>query len=254
METNLILYSVIGLMVAHRTVHLLKFTDIIAVKNEKWLRCLYLIPPIMLLLLVRIGHTNWFWMFAFVFFALPFVVAEIVERRRTREFISETRDFYDEMVFEIRSGNSLRSSLDRIMVGTQFGFYTREMISVSLKNTDDSVSNRETLPRSCNKLIDHRVHELRRLLQSSGKILERLQFMRHVHHLEQKFRRKSRVATRQVRAQAGIVIMLYLGLLTLQLATGFTNLTSPFVFVSLSLIVLGLAVLFHIMRSFKWKV
>lgn len=258
MTAQLIFYLLIGHLIASRTVHLLKIANIVAVENENWLRCLYLMTPIMLLLLMRIGHTNMFWLFAFVFFALPFMVAEFIERRRTRQFVSETRDFYDELLFEIRSGNSLRSSLDRIIASQHFGFYTREMVGVALKNNEETVSKREARPPSTsstrNKITQQRLLELRRLLCASGKILERLQFLRHIHHLEQKFRRRSRIATQQVRAQAAIVLILYVGLLILQLVTGFTKLDSPFVFVSLSLILAGLGTIYHITRSFRWKV
>ncbi len=254
MDTILFLNLGIGLLITHRTVHLLKITNIIAVEHEKKLRWLYFVSPIMLLLLNSIGHTKLFWLFNLIYFMVPFLAAELVERYRAHQFVNETRDFYDELVFEVRSGNSLRSSLDRIIGGPQFGFYTREMVGVALKNADRVVLSTWFSRSKHERMTNQRVVELRRLLQFSGKILERLQFLRKIHQLEQKFRRKSRVATRQVRAQALIVVILYAGLLILQISTGFTRWNSPFVSLSAALLLLGLFVFFCLMRSFRWKV
>lgn len=247
MQAKLIFELVFGLLITSRTIHLLRSGNIIAVEQQKYLRWMYLITPLVLLFLSTIDALNLFWWISVLFFAAPYLSAIIIERRRARQFVSETLEFYDELVFELRSGNSLRSSLDRINNGSQFGFYTREMVGVALKGS-------ESKSAISNKLTDKRVLELRRLLHASGKILERLQFLRRLHHLEEKFRRKSRVATRQVRAQAMIVVLFYFGLLFLEISAGLVKPFSLFVGASAVLLMMGLLVFHLLMRSFKWKV
>lgn len=235
----------VGLVIASRTIAIIERANIIAIDRRHQLRFLFLNGFVPILVEHWTSSLIAFLVVSVVQLLLPLLLAWLVENRRILGFRSEVHEFYDELIFAIRGGQSLRSVLTSVRDSSHFGFYTREMVSRVLSKSGSGGRSAE---------IEERVVELQLLLQSSGRILERIHFYRRRHLLEEKFRRKSRTATQQVRAQTGIVCLMYIILLFLQLWTGLLNPTSPWIWISACLLLAGTLALFLVMRSFRWKV
>ncbi|PWU16634.1 MAG: hypothetical protein C5B49_10385 [Bdellovibrio sp.] len=164
-----------------------------------------------------------------------------------KRFSRETLEFYDELLLELRIGRSVRSAFEHIQQDRRFSFYTQESIQCVLKGNNPASAFK-------NSQMKNRIMELRRLLDAGGRIVERVQFLRRNHRIQEGFRRRSRIATQQVRSQAAVVVLLYLGLLAIQLNAGTVRLFSIWVMAGNLLLMLGLISLRWVMRSFKWKV
>lgn len=244
----LLLQLFVGLVITSRTIAIIQHTNMVTGTNQRHLRWLHVNCLVPILLHRWTISLVPFFVWSFASFLVPLAIAGWVESRRIQRFRGETREFFDELALEIRGGRSLRSALGRIRGETRFGFYTREMIGYALQTgTHEKGFHHPEIGR--------RVGEIQRLLNGGGgKIMDRVQFFRKMHALADRFRRKSRAATQQVRAQALVVSLMYGALLIFQLVTNSVKGSSPWVYLSFVLLICGLLSLRWIMRSFRWKV
>jgi Flp pilus assembly protein TadB len=253
MFLKLILGLSIGCLVCRRTIIVLKRAHIMSTSHSNQLQWLYL-AALLPSVFVASSHFVWWvltWMIVLV--VLPVLLAAVIEGRRRREFVAETGDFYDELILEMRGGQSLRSSLENILNLRRYGFHTLEMAAFALQSTTD-VAQQPDFESTRDPMLRIRARELCELLYSTHRVLEQLLFLRWLHRLQERFRRKSSSVTQQVRAQAAVVVCLYAGLCGLQVVFGHLSIFSFWVVGSGSLLFLGLMTLQYILRSFRWKV
>lgn len=242
---KIILCSLIGFMVVHRTISILRRGRLVAREHHHRLRYLYVVVVIPFCFSIGAMTTVTLITSAIVLLT-PYLFALIVENRRRRAFQRETVEFYDELIFFARSGRSLRAALSAVAEDPRFGFYSRELAA--------GVLNGAPGPELKQVSMLARARELEKILQSGGRVVDRLRFFRRLHRLEEKFRRKSSIATQQVRAQALITVLLYAGLAILQLVTGTLKPGSIWFLGSLPPLIFGLWVLGRMARRFRWKV
>lgn len=187
------------------------------------------------------------WMFALALFLSPKIVLSVVQRRRRRQFHNETSRFYDRMLLGVRSGVAAREVLRRISQDSSFGFHTRELADASLRDDAALFETRDVDFRQ-------RAEDLRRILSAGQRSADRLTSLRRNARMRERFQRKSRNATEPVRAQIGVVLSLYIGLLAFQTSQDSSVMTSAWFFGSATLMFLGLYLIFRQQRSFKWKI
>lgn len=187
----------------------------------------------------------WLWLALLVGF--PLLIAAAIEQWRLREFKIESRHFFDEIVFELRVGQSLRAGLERIFARNQCGFYSHEIIEKVLHGVSQH-------PQYHDPCLVRRHQELVRLLNINSKVVDKVLFLRSMYVLQEKFRRKSRAATQQVKSQAVVVTLLYFILLIGQIRYSNLRIDSFWVILSAILLCGGLLLMRWILRSFKWKV
>ncbi|MBX3017092.1 MAG: type II secretion system F family protein [Bdellovibrionaceae bacterium] len=187
------------------------------------------------------------WTFALALFLSPKIVLSVVQRRRRRQFHNETSRFYDRMLLGVRSGVAAREVLRRISQDAGFGFHTRDLADASLREDAALFETRDAEFRQ-------RAEDLRRILSAGQRTADRLQSLRRSARMRERFQRKSRNATQPVRAQIGVILSLYIGLLAYQTSQDPEVMTSAWLLGSATLVFFGLYVIFRQQRSFKWSI
>lgn len=95
--------------------------------------------------------------------------------------------------------------------------------------------------------------ELRFVLNSSTKVIDQLVSFREGLKIQRNLRHKSVQVTKQIRAQAIVALFIYCGIFTLSWSHFHLAQESSLIFISLSLFLVGEALVFIIGGSIKWK-
>lgn len=170
-------------------------------------------------------------------------ILNLILKRLFREKVIQ---FFDELVLQMMTGKSFRDSFLLLTSNSRdfFQIKMREILHcpIDLKSHPDSLRS---------ELLE--MAELVQSVEKSPhKALDRIQNFRRQLKWKQSFRKKSRQATIQIRAQASILSCLYLLLLIYTIIVQETW-SVPLHTLSISLFLIGLSLLFILGRNPKWK-
>jgi Flp pilus assembly protein TadB len=184
-----------------------------------------------------------------ILFLVPLMFFHLQELKRKTDFENNIVSFLDSIVIRLRSGHSLKDSVQELgqVYRGPSRFYFQEIASLL---------NFSSLPRKGSKddLFEETLRELVDIHKTTHKSVDKIKAFRRKIKTEQDFRRKSRQVTVQVRAQSAILGILFLGLLTYSIASYDFVVIQKMVFVSTGLFVLGLFLNLKIAKRFRWKV
>lgn len=171
-----------------------------------------------------------------------------IEFQRKNQFRMEIISALDAILLSIRSGNSLRESLAKILtMDTRYGYYIREIISLILLRQSFNFNSRD-------KIMEKFYIELKNADQSSHRVADRIKSFRYLLKMEENFRQKSRIATMQARAQSLVVSFLYFGALIYDFIIFSKNLDKKVILLSLILFTAGTFWIWNLGRRHKWTV
>ncbi len=176
---------------------------------------------------------------------ITFTVLTFIREKRFKDTFSQ---FLDDIIIEMRAGQSFRSSLSKANEKTEP--FVQQKIRKVIEMIRFSIPINETQEPFIGSILE----EFRRIDENSHNSLQRLLSFRHKLRVESDYRRRSGQAVLQIRAQAGVLIVLYFA-------------TALFVFTQLSidkigieillsflLFFIGTAIVFMYGRGYKWKV
>lgn len=179
---------------------------------------------------------------------LPLLVYVYQDWTRKMLFRSHVVPMLDILVLQMRSGRTLRESLGQCSANlVSIQLFIKELNSLLQFETGSAVASRDLFfSRVANELLE--IH------RTPIKSIERLRALRSRLKTEQDFRQRSKQMTTQVRLQAAVLLMLYLGLLSYLVWSYPWAQIERSIFASSFLFLAGLAVLLTIPRSFRWKI
>lgn len=240
--------SLFGLLTAARTVQFLISNQIISKVQQK----VSLVASIFIYFIMQIcmrEHDIVLWMITCCVFSAPFLIFQGQEYQRRQNFQKNIINYLDSLIIRIRSGVSLKQAiqeLGKLQKGSS-RFYFNEIASAMEFRLETGHSIKD--PLFLEVLL-----ELQQVCCNSYKSVERLRGFRRKIKMRQDFRQKSRQAALQVRAQASILILIYLALLVFVLSSNDFPSVRRTIFVSLCLFIFGLLVSYRVSRGFKWKI
>jgi Flp pilus assembly protein TadB len=242
------LLSIIGFGIVVRTLKTYELLHLFKEKDLKWMRNLSLLSIIFLNFIFR-SHIVALWIIQFVIFLSPWWLVMLVQVYREKIIHDQMLPILDSMIIFMRSGASLRSSLDRCMESG------RPSVTMALKQFRLSLEyrkNRQAM--SDNPKIHLFFDEIQSVDELTHRQVERLRALRRRLLIESKFRQKSRQATIQVKAQAWIMAVMYL-LLLLYICHefGFWK-NSGLIFLSSVVFLVGFLLVLKMGRSYQWKI
>jgi Flp pilus assembly protein TadB len=239
--------SIFGLMIGRRIfAHFDQNQIFSSTTSQKLWNAFIYVHVLMFFLLQKSLAMHFCFELVSIFF--PFSVYVYQDRTRRALFRDQAVPMLDILILQMRSGRTLReaignNSMNLIMIQ----FHINELNSLLQFGTDFSVSTTDPFfSRVANELLE--IH------RSQIKTLERLKAFRSRIKTEQDFRQRARQATLQVRLQAGVLLFLYLGLVTYISCCYPWARVQKYFLVSLFLFIAGLCALLLIPRRFKWKI
>jgi Flp pilus assembly protein TadB len=173
---------------------------------------------------------------AFVFIPLYVLCGEHQRRKRLR---NEVYELLQTLILRLGAGESLPSAL--LSVQKSCG---RDM--------------QQFLANEPSSLMDRRLFQTQQELNEIKKYLHqallRLRWLRESWETEDQFEQKRRRATSMIRAQAGLLCVLYVGLLIFTTSRYEYYVIRTYVHLSLIFFMMGIFALLLLGRSFRWKV
>lgn len=174
---------------------------------------------------------------------LPQFFSQFLEKQLGRH----TLRIIDQLVLEVQSGHSLRSSLHAVASGES------SLLRVSLQNLVHAITVENSSAGLSSAKLRGLFDELSRIERSQTKCADQLKsFRRHLKTLED-FRRRSGQVSLQIRMQALVSAALYIALLLFMITQfGFRE-HRGVIFVSGALFLTGLVTVFVIGKRAKWN-
>jgi Flp pilus assembly protein TadB len=163
-----------------------------------------------------------------------------------QKFQQNLLSFIDEIILLMMTGKSFRDSFLYLTANPKdfFQFKMRELLIAGSFQDKTRFTKR-------NEMIQ--ITELVQAIEKNPhKSIDRLRAFRRQLHWVQSFERKSKQATTQIRAQALVLTLLYCGLLGFVMKNSNAS-TTPIIFPSVFLFLLGLVALYLLSRRTKWK-
>ena len=185
-----------------------------------------------------------------VFFGIIFLFIKALPRLFLKYLESQiqkhTLRVLDHLVLEVQSGNSLRASLASLAAQES------SLLRVSWHNLFHAIAYNSAIEDLGSETLKRIFEDLFRIERSQSKCAEQLRALRKRVKTIENFRRKSGLVTMQIRMQAAISALLYLGLLIFMITQfGFFS-NRGVILVSGSLFLSGLVTVFVIGRRFSW--
>ncbi|MGZ3743751.1 MAG: hypothetical protein ACXWRA_07860 [Pseudobdellovibrionaceae bacterium] len=159
---------------------------------------------------------------------------------------SQTLRLLDHLILGVQSGESLRSSLVKI------SHQESSLLRVSLENLVHAIVLENSSAGLKSKSLKTLFDELSRIEKSHSKCADQLRSLRRNLKILEDFRRRSGQVGLQIRMQAAISALLYVGLLFFMITQfGFYQ-NQELILASLTLFFSGMVTVFVIGRKFQW--
>lgn len=242
-----ILLSVFGLFAAVRTFNVCESQRIFSEKHAEVIAVFISVLILMLNFLLR-EHLVVQIFLQFTLFLTPFVLSKIIFLRREKHISKNFVSILDSVIIRMRVGSSLREAL-MTTANTQTPstqFLVQEF--VTLLSFD-----RPLYELVSDQKLQKNFLELRNVDKQPHRAIERLKSLRRRLQMEEKLRQKSRKALLQARAQAVILSVMYLLLLSYSLWKYGWKSSATLIFVSIVLFSVGSFWLWSMGRRFRWK-
>jgi hypothetical protein len=176
-----------------------------------------------------------------IFFSQMQIILRHFTEGRLQKKESETLFYL--LLLELRAGNSCRTGLERLSKTQLKSKQLRQQIEQALSGTES------TKRAKTDELVS--VQDLSECLGPSA--LERIRFFNRRNRNLTKLKALRDQAMGPIYSQVVLIGLLYLGLLARQVAkSSLLGLQRPY-WLSLLLMIIGLVVLFHLPKRFKWK-
>lgn len=242
-----ILISVIGSLVGSRQIHRMSI-QIAQIRTRRLLLQIIFSSAIILGTIFFLEEPHFLWLFQFLILASIFWTPSIYVFISKRVFRDNFIDILDQIILGMHSGLPFRSAF-KAVIQNESGF-----IKVQLQDILNQIVFPESSKISKEKSIERIVGEFRDTDKSTSKSLEQLKFFRRQLRQEQEFRRKESQIKESVKAQIGILMILYLALSTFVINRfGFLE-NKKIILLSLALFVIGLVLMVIIGGKRRWKV
>lgn len=246
MTAHLFLVSVLGCLSGHRIFSHLRSLRVIRAETLARARGFAIVIGILTIYGLREHLQMALALLLFLHFA-PFFLMIYNQFSRQRAFRAQILAFLDELVLKMRAGRSLRESLKEIHAN-------EAVLSPDLSEIPGLICFPEK--NSAFPLLTEAqelLNELKKMDQSRVRVVEKLRAYRQKEKMIARFRQRSSQVTGQVRAQAFVCSLLYVGLLVWTIWSDPTQLFSMPVRISVSLYFLGMLGIVFVARSFRWK-
>lgn len=240
-------FSFLGLMIGFRMIDFLIHHQIYERQYQK-LFSVVLVVIVFLVGNVLKGSAGLSLLVLAVAWFLPAVALLIQEIVRRSDFERNILPYLDSILISLQMGRSFREALSELCRG-QSGpgqFYLQELNSLL------QFSNFER-KKSKSALFEEVLIEFLALNRSSHKVYDQVKALRRKISTRQNFQKKAKQVTAQVRAQALILLFLYIALFAYTLCTHSFYKTQKILFVSMALFILGAWINYRVPRGFKWK-
>jgi Flp pilus assembly protein TadB len=242
--------SLFGLAIVDRTARGSDLNRITGIKNAE--QALSFLGILFQVVLFALFPTRFLYslMWAPLFLFLSFIFKKFILERRNSQFRSEFERFIDTAILEMRTGASFRVSLDKARHRSPCPFF-KERIHILLQNMAFAAPDQtDNLPKNIANLFSRMIE----IDSFSHRQIHRLVTFRKQLRLESEFRHKSGQATRQAKAQAWILIGLYIALLLFVLGHFRFEDTSRLIGVSGLFMFMGVVIMRRMGQKNKWKV
>lgn len=194
-------------------------------------------------------HQMALWILDVVLFLIPLMAFHLQEHLRRIDFRRNIVPILDSLIVQMRSGRTLRDSVQEI--GHQHhgasAYYLGEVQSL----LDFQVHHRQ---KSLDTFFEEILAELVEIHNSTHKSVDKMKALRRKLKTEQDFRQKSSQVTLQIRAQAFILTIVFVALMIFSLASYDFAANRKFYLLSSLLFLAGIYLNFQIPRRFRWKV
>ena len=242
-----LIFSLIGFCVGLRTIE--SFIEMGFVEGKHKLKHqIVIILAIFIAVLCLVDHSLLLWQGLIVIFLSPQLAILAIILFRERKIEEQIVSILDFLILSMSGGRSFRSSFEKY-ISVQKGylkiiledFYKVMCFQIACKTSLRSVKTRFFL------------EELLEIDRSGHKQLERLKCLRRRLAIEKTFRRKSRQATTQVRAQAVLMTVMYV-FLSIYVCSEFGWQRICVLWATASFIFLiGLFLVLTMGRNYQWK-
>lgn len=240
--------SITGLGIAFRTFRICETHQLITQEAANRWRISVFLAITMIHFLLR-NYLVALWITQFVIFLSPWWLVELLKSLRHKKLCDERIPILDFLISNMRSGHSLRTSL------AEYGHHCKPMVGAALKEFITCLQFKKPW-RSLvsHPQLDFFFEELSLIDGISHRQVDRLKILRQRLKTERNFRRKSSQATIQIRMQAWVMSLMYVGMLTyICLEFGFWS-HSRLILMSTSLFLMGLILVLNIGRRYSWKI
>jgi hypothetical protein len=197
-------------------------------------------------LMCKIVDAKLFWALLLCAIMVPFVYAVTIFAQRKRWWWKNESRILQILLLNVRSGMSLRVSVKELAVSEPDWFKNLLLNFSSTPTMGDSSFFRHPLVGNFLKEVSH-IH------QQNSRLSEKLSSLQKSAAVRFKFRQKSSTAMTQIRAQAIVITIIYLCLLSYRLFSGGLSILGPWAAVSILLYLIGTALLVFMGRTYKWK-
>jgi Flp pilus assembly protein TadB len=241
-------FSLFGLIIVFRMSELLIHHHFVPSTQRKNLLLIAFVGEIALEVTLKtlpIAH----WIVLFALFLTPGMLFQLQEMRRRDDFERKIVSFLDSLVVRLRSGQSLKESVQELgrNCSGPSRFYFQEISSLLHFSAVDRKNSKD-------RLFEETLGELLDVHKTTHRSVEKLKAFRRKIKTEQEFRQKSRQVTLQVKAQASVLGILFTALVFYTLHTYALVDVQKVLCISVGLFVFGVFVCFQILRRFKWTV
>lgn len=167
---------------------------------------------------------------------------------REKRFKQSFTQLIDEIIIEMRTGKSFRTSL------SSANEKSNPFVQQKVRKIIELVRFKTNIRDLNDPYIESIVQEFRQIDDNSHNSLQRILSLRHRIRTESDYRRKSGQVVLQIRAQAAILIVLYFATALFVFANNKASSLGAEILVSFLLFFIGTAIVFLYGRSYKWKV
>ncbi len=175
------------------------------------------------------------------------MIKVLMKHARKIQIPTKSLAFLDLILLNMKSGHSLRKSF-LIVMEVEKSWFTSFQMSL-LKSLEVG-----KLPQTESEWFNAWSHEIIQIESSRNKVVEQLEILRRYTRQELNFKKKMKNATAGPRAQVFVMSILFLGLNILAFRSLDAQQIKTLIPISWFLFSLGLATVFMITRSIKWKV
>lgn len=236
--------TIFGLAVAVRTLNFLSDRGVLALKVSG-----------KVFFLIAYGISTYFlsdillWIVTIMCIFLPIAVVQLQIKFRRNIVKGEFASILETLIVEMKSGKAFREAVKSYLDCSEG--YKKSVLNEFLCPL---LQQEQNSTRYFDLKTATFFEELLRIERSSSRVIDRLVSLRHKIRTEHEFKIKVRRAMLQTKAQALVVAILYILLLTYSASVYEWNLLKPFVLISGVFFILGVIVLLNIGSRFKWKI
>ncbi len=241
----LILLSMFGIVIVRRNLSLLEKFEVISVKKSIIFFVILQLPLYFNLVFKEQS--------AFLFYYIGIFLLTLIFYRKILIFFSNSTyekchlQVLDQLILLLKSGKSAQASLKIVL--SSFSVWEK-MIFRNLQ-TIFEIDQQEIKPLT--EKHQFYFQEMHTILRSSSHVIEQLKSFREGLRIQRNLRHKSGQVTQQIRAQAMVSVIIYVGIFSLSHA--YLNLKNSIalIFISLLLFLIGFGTIFIFGGRIKWK-